>query len=182
MSDTNVLEKFLKGAAEEIDRKRRAKPQQLNGQYRNRAWYLHLFPNLDADEAFNVVANNIKRKSFSHEPEIAIAAYEEFYNRKFQSKEAREIEAQLSEVERLRAEIAELKAAKAGIGSVADKSADNEQADVSGFEPPVGLTKDEFKPIFYEWFEKSQGRKPNGGQFTAAWGTYCKKNEVQGLQ
>lgn len=178
MSDTNVLERFLKDAAEGIEKKRKAKAPPLNGQYRNELWYRHIYKTLDVDEAYAVTKANIKRKSFAHEPEIAKAVYEEVYGRKFQSPEERLVDAQRSEVERLKAEIEALKAAKVAVSTNVEKDVETETS--TAFDPPAGLTKDEFRPMFYEWFEKSQGRKPNGGQLTAAWGTYCKKNEIKG--
>ncbi len=178
MSDTNVLERFLKDAAEGIEKKRKAKAPPLNGQYRNELWYRHLYKTLDADEAYAVTATNLKKKSFAHEPEIAKAIYEEVYGRKFQSPEERLVDAQRNEVERLKAEIERLKAEKAAVSTNVEKDVETKTS--VPFAPPAGLTKDEFRPIFYEWFEKSQGRKPNGGQFTAAWGTYSKNNEIQG--
>jgi len=175
MSESNVLEKFLADASKQIDKKKREKAPPLNGAYRNHAWYMHLFKSIGADEAFDVVTANIKNKSFSHEPKIAIAAYREFYNREFQSKDEREAVAQKNEIERLRAEVEELKKKKAELGGEVDDSAD----DSTGFAPPAGLTQEQFKPIFYEWFEKSQGHKPTGGSYLAAWRTYNKNNEIQ---
>lgn len=174
MSETNVLEKFIKDASEQIEKKKRTKAPPLNGQYRNRAWYLNLFKTMTADAAYVIVKSNIKKKTFAPEPEVAIATYKEFYNCEFQSKDEREAVAQRNEIERLKAEVEELKRMKAELSG---DDAGSEDANVGGFAPPAGLTQEQFKPVFYEWYERAYNHKPNGGTFAAAWRTYNKNTE-----
>ena len=175
MSDTSVLEKFLKGATDEIEKKRRAKKPKLNGQYRNRVWYEHLFKNLDADAAYDIVVANIKNKSFAHEPKIAVEYYREFYGRDFQSKNEREAITQQNEIARLRAEVEELKKQKAELGGEEESDSTGDSTD-TGFNPSAGLTQEQFKPVFYEWFERTQLHKPTGGAYMGAWKKYNKVN------
>jgi hypothetical protein len=173
MSIENALAKVIEDAAKKVEAKSKAKPQPLDGGYRGQRWYQHIFSKMTADEAYPIVVANIKDKSFSHEPEIAIAEYQAAYGMEFKSPTARAMDTQKAEIERLKAENEALRiAALAKAGNV-DKSAASETA----FNPAPGLTEAEFKTVFYEWHDRTQGRKPTGVTLVAAWRKYNKANE-----
>jgi hypothetical protein len=173
MSTENALQELLNDAAKKIAHKHREKPQQLNGQYRNRMWYRHLFKGKSMDEASDLVAANLKKQTFAHERECAEDVYYEVYGTKFQTRAERTMATIEAENAALKAKLAELEAVKIP-ETVKD---DGKTIDFSEF--PDGMDKEAFKVFFYEWFEKSQGKQPAPVVFGKAWKNYNKENEVE---
>jgi len=173
MSIENELGNLIKDAARKVEQKQRAKPQPLDGGYRGERWYRHLFSKMGAEDAYDIVVKNIRTKTFSFEPEIAIRLYEEIYGVKFQSKDERNVAAMRSEAERLRAEVEALKALKTALGGKEDEPPAGEDVGVDKFSTIPGLTQDQFKEAYYAWYHKNNGRKPTGGETMKAWREYA---------
>jgi len=169
----NALSNLLDDMAKKVEQKRRAKPQPLNGDYRNRLWYEHALKGKTADEAYDIIATNLKNPSFKFESDNALAVYRELYKVPFQSRGEREklsLEAENAELKR---RLAEAEAAKA---PVTDKKTDK-AIDFSEF--PVGMDKEAFKVFFTDWYTKSQGVAPFQAAWGKAWKKYNKEDEVQ---
>ncbi len=171
MSTENALQELLNDAAKKLAHKHREKPQQLNGQYRNRMWYRHVLKGKTLDEASDIVAANLKKKSFAHEKECAEDVYYEIFGVPFQTRAERSIATIEAENAALKAKLAELETVKIK-ETVKD---DGKTIDFSEF--PTGMDKAAFKVFFCEWFEKSQGKQPAPVVFGKAWKNYNGENE-----
>ncbi|MFA5385627.1 MAG: hypothetical protein WC364_13410 [Eubacteriales bacterium] len=173
MSIENALAKVIEDAAKKVENRGRAKPQPLDGGYRGEKWYDHLYSKFSAEDAYPIVVDNIKTKTFSLEPEIAIRKYKETYGIEFKSPTERASDAQRAEIERLKAENEALRIAAAATSENKSDISDS----ITAFTAEPGLSQEAFKPVFYEWHERTQGRKPSGVTLLAAWRKYSKKNE-----
>lgn len=173
MSIENALAKVIEDAAKKVENRGKAKPQPLDGGYRGEKWYDHFYSKFSAEDAYPIVVGNIKNKTFSHEPEIAIRKYKETYGIEFKSPTERASDAQRAEIERLKAENEALRIAAMVTGDEGDTA-----SGITAFAPESGLSQEAFKPVFYEWHERTQGRKPSGVTLLAAWRKYSKKNET----
>jgi hypothetical protein len=169
MSTENALQELLNETAKKLTKKHEDKPQPLNGQYRNRMWYRHILKGKPIDEASEIIAANIKKKSFSHEQECAEDVFYEIYGVKFQTKAERNMATIEAENVELKKKLAELEAAK----STEEKTV----IDFTDF--PVGMDKEAFKTFFFDWFETSQGKKPSPVTYGKAWKNYNKENEIE---
>ena len=170
------LKKIIELAEKREKRERVVKEQPINCKYRNKLYYANVFKQVSVDEAFEIVARNIKKPTFKYEVGIALETFKDFYGVPFMSKEERKLSEAEIENERLRKENEELKAAKA---EVAKTAVDEEKKAIDVSEFPTGMDRETFKTFFAEWFTKSQGVKPNGGQQTKGWNMYLKKNEIK---
>jgi len=169
------LNEIIEKAKRLAERERVVKEQPINCKYRNKLYYNNVFKQVGVDEAFEIVARNIKKPTFKYELDIALETFKDFYGVPFMSKQERQLSEAEIENERLRKELEELKAAKA---AVAEKTVDEEKKPIDFSEFPKNMDKEAFKVFFAEWHKNSQGVKPNGGQQTAAWNKYLKANEV----
>mgnify|MGYP007071615523 CR=1 FL=1 len=172
MSTENDLLKLINDAAKKVEINKRAKPQPLNGGYRNQAWYRHVLKGKTMDEAYEIISANLKTPSFAHEVSCALEVYREMFNDEFKSKEERKKDALIAENEALKKKLAEMESKGA---SVADAGGD--ALDPNDF--PPGMDKDKFKEFFIPWHSKSQGFKPVAYTINAAWKTYQEKNEIK---
>lgn len=172
MSIENELGNLIKDAARKVEQKQRAKPQPLDGGYRGTIWYKHIFSKIGPDEAYDLVVKNIKTKTFSYEPEIAVKTYEEVYGIKFQSKEEKAVAVLKDEASRLKAEVEALKAQKVSLGAEPEPQTKEPENVENSFSTIPGLTQDQFKEAYYAWYVKKNGRKPTGGEYMKAWRQY----------
>ena len=170
------LNEIIERARQLKKREEVVKQQPIDGNYRGTLYYQNVFKQVGADEAFDIVALNIKNKTFKYEVEVAIKEYEKAYGIPFLSREERKANEAELEIERLRKENEELKAAKA---EVAKTAVDEEKKVIDHSEWPKGMDKETFKTFFTEWFTKSQGVAPTKFQWGKAYAKYVKDNEIQ---
>lgn len=170
------LNEIIEKAKRLAEREKIVKEQPINGNYRNVLYYQNVFKQVGAEEAYNIVATNIKNKTFKYEVEVAIREYEKFYGVPFMSKEERKANETESELERVKKELEEMKAVKA---EVAKTVVDEEKKAIDPTDFPTGMDKEAFKTFFIEWFTKSQGVAPTKFQWGKAYAKYAKDNEIK---
>ena len=96
------LNEIIEKAKRLAERERVVKEQPINCKYRNKLYYNNVFKQHSVDEAFEIVAQNIKKPTFKYELDIAMKTFEDFYGTKFMSKEQRKLSEAEIENERLR--------------------------------------------------------------------------------